>query len=357
MKRLALLVLLGACASAPESQRMTCRLPLAGDLAGALRLAPVEAASLLLVPYRDEGPAAGDALWVVDLERASAVERPCQPRSSTPGFGAALCVSVDARRVLVGAVSRTQGREPGRVLVYRWPELQLEFELRGEAAGDGFGSSIAEIADQDGDSRPDYAIGAPRPGALLLVSGADGRILRRIEEPGLGLALASCADCDGDGVPELAALCAGGLELRSGRELRLLRTLATDGGMWPALFGGAGLALLEDDGGSWPYSSHKTVTAWSAGKFEQLCQWKPDRHALLYRSPGDLYGARIVYPDGNQLVSSDVRGKDERELAPRENRLLRAACEIRSGGPTRWRTAVVLGLEGGRGNELLLTTR
>ena len=357
--RLALLLLLCACSAAPESQRPSCRIPLARELGSELHLAPIGATQLLLVCHGGEPFDSGDWLWVVDLEHESVEQRQCQPPCGTRGFGASLCVSSDGRRVLVGANSGTQAREPGSVLVFRWPQLELEFEVRGDQGGDWFGSSIAELADQDGDAQPDYVVGAPRSnsGALVLFSGADGRILRRIEGPEFGLALSNCADCDGDGVPDLAVYGVGVVELRSGRDLHVLRTLKTHGGMWPVLIGGAGLALLEDDGGSWLYSSHLTVTAWSSGQFKQVCQWKPDRYAHLYPCPGDPTGARLVHPQGNQLVSSDVSGKDELELGPLENSTPRAACGLPSSSTTRWRTAVVLAQSGGRGSELLLTTR
>jgi hypothetical protein len=357
MSKLALLLLLSACARPSDPGRASERIPLPGALVGALRLAPVAGTALLIAVQREEPADTGDGLYFVDLERESAQELKAKPASLTLGFGSALCVASDGRRVLVGASSATHTREPGKVLAYRWPEFELEFEVRGDSGGDGFGTCICEIADVDGDARPDYVVGAPKSSALVVFSGADGHTLRRIEGEGFGWALSTCADCDGDGVSELAVLGTKGLELRSARDLHLLRTLPIHGGMFPNLLGSSGLALMEDDGGSWAYSSHKTVSAWTLERFEPLCQWKPHRYAQLYASPGSPCGARLAFPDGGALVSSDVCGNDERELARCGDDFPRALCELSRDGPTRWRTAIVLGLRGGRGNELLLTTR
>jgi len=78
-----------------------------------------------------------------------------------------------------------------------------------------FGRAVALVGDLDGDGREDAAIGSPpsapngldHAGSVLLVSGATGKLLFRLDGTaaweGLGTALAPAGDVNGDGVPDL----------------------------------------------------------------------------------------------------------------------------------------------------------
>ena len=100
------------------------------------------------------------------------------------------------------------------------------YRIDGAAAGDGLGSSAASVGDQNGDGRPDLAIGASaaspfgRSGAgeVVIVPGQTGsatrnlavtpplqRISGALAGAGLGASLAAAGDMDGDGRVDLLA--------------------------------------------------------------------------------------------------------------------------------------------------------
>ena len=94
-----------------------------------------------------------------------------------------------------------------------WPQ-DLAFD--GETPGDNFGAAVAMVSDLNGDGVPDLVVGAgladyshQNAGAVYLVSGADGSVLRRHDGPGVdhrfGFLVCSAGDANGDGVEDYAA--------------------------------------------------------------------------------------------------------------------------------------------------------
>jgi len=116
--------------------------------------------------------------------------------------------------------------------------------VSGQAAGDRLGAGVAGVGDVDGDGDADVAIGAPGDsgagagaGAVLVISGADGSVLRRLEGPetyaAFGQAVAGAGDVDGDGRPDIAvgtpnysavAANAGRVDVFSGADGTVLAT-------------------------------------------------------------------------------------------------------------------------------------
>ncbi|MEZ5977781.1 MAG: FG-GAP-like repeat-containing protein [Planctomycetota bacterium] len=101
----------------------------------------------------------------------------------------------------------------GLVRAYSGRSGALLFVAKGRG-GDHLGWCVGAAGDVDGDGRVDLFAGAPRapqdgsaPGALVILSGADGRELRRIpgEAPGDRFGTSACAvgDQDGDGRTDL----------------------------------------------------------------------------------------------------------------------------------------------------------
>lgn len=95
----------------------------------------------------------------------------------------------------------------------------------GETPGDNFGSAVAMVSDLNGDGVPDLVVGAgladyshPNAGAVYLISGADGSVLRRHDGPGsdhrFGYLVCSAGDADGDGVEDYAASARSDNEFR-----------------------------------------------------------------------------------------------------------------------------------------------
>lgn len=117
------------------------------------------------------------------------------------------------------------------------------FERLGDAPGDALGSAVVTVGDVDGDGRQDLLAGAPfhagegvgaDAGTALLLSGADGSLIRRFDGEAagdrLGSALAGPGDLDGDGIPDLA-LGAPGHGSPAGAGVVWVRSGA-DGALW-----------------------------------------------------------------------------------------------------------------------------
>jgi hypothetical protein len=125
---------------------------------------------------------------------------------------------VDADRVsdyAIGAPGHLVAGRAGYARVFSGRSGAPLFTVRGAAAGDRMGWSLAAVGDVDGDGVPDLLVGAPfedadgieDAGAVGLFSGRDGAPLcaARGTEAGalFGWAVSGAGgDCDGDGVPD-----------------------------------------------------------------------------------------------------------------------------------------------------------
>ncbi|MBN3307084.1 ITAX protein, partial [Amia calva] len=144
-------------------------------------------------------------------------------------FGAVLCtVNLRGRTgtilVLVGAPMYSTPETEGRVYVYRFDTQQGSLDHTGILSGQSgqsssrFGTSIAEVADLNGDGIQDVAVGAPfengGKGSVYIFNGGEqglGQSSQRIaasDLPGTlqywGQSLHGTMDLSGDGIPELA---------------------------------------------------------------------------------------------------------------------------------------------------------
>ena len=111
------------------------------------------------------------------------------------------------------------------------PALSAQtLQIDGESSGDRFGSAVATLPDLNGDGIADLVVGAPgsdlagtNAGAVYLLSGADGAVLRTHDGTGVdqrhGFLVCSAGDANGDGVADYAAAEAPG-----GYEIALLET-------------------------------------------------------------------------------------------------------------------------------------
>jgi hypothetical protein len=114
--------------------------------------------------------------------------------------------------VLVGAPGRDANR--GAATVFSGFDGAVLLAFTGEAAGDRLGAAVAGAGRMDGDAYADVIVGAPgngsaAPGAglVLVLAGADGAVIHRLEGPeaygAFGAAVAGPGDVDGDGTPDV----------------------------------------------------------------------------------------------------------------------------------------------------------
>ncbi len=163
------------------------------------------------------------------------------------GFGRQVVVvdlDGDGRPEIVAAAPETPPLQTGAVEVYDATTLERRFTIPGGHAGDRFGSAMVVLGDVDADGHPDLAVGAPGfdggegtdCGAVMIVSGADGRVLRTLEgtvaSSRFGRHVAALDDLDGDRIPELAVVAEAerGCEVRvvSPRMGAVLRTFSAE---------------------------------------------------------------------------------------------------------------------------------
>ncbi|TAH36841.1 MAG: hypothetical protein EYC70_07585 [Planctomycetota bacterium] len=141
---------------------------------------------------------------------------------------------------LIGApYSDVNGPSGGSVYVYSGADgsLLLQFHARG---GSELGDSVGFIGDLNLDGRDDFIVSAPgaqahgvmNSGSALVISGASGSIIYRIDNPikgflGRGDSVAGAGDCNGDSLPDMivgapfaepnGVNLAGGVSVASGR--------------------------------------------------------------------------------------------------------------------------------------------
>ncbi|RME37356.1 MAG: hypothetical protein D6788_09670 [Planctomycetota bacterium] len=115
----------------------------------------------------------------------------------------------------------SRGNDRGSALVFSGADctLVLKLEDRFGAYDDELGYAVAGLEDVTGDGVPDIAVGARlddtqqgnHSGSVIIFSGADGSIVRKLIDPDgpggdqLGTSVAGVGDVDGDGVEDVAA--------------------------------------------------------------------------------------------------------------------------------------------------------
>ena len=152
--------------------------------------------------------------------------------------------------VLVGMPSRHPERAAGSVMVVDGRTAAVLATLNSDSENHMFGNSLAAIADHDGDGARDWLLGAPsgaatqRHGQAEIWSSATRQPLAILEgdEPGFGVSVCELGDCDGDGRPDFAiatppilrnTAAQGSVRIFSAGTRAVLHTLRNDvAGVW-----------------------------------------------------------------------------------------------------------------------------
>lgn len=118
--------------------------------------------------------------------------------------------------------------------------VSIIHEWDGEAANDQFGWIARNIGDVDGDGVPDFVTSAPtsrakgeNAGRIYVYSTKSGKLLWKADGRAgdqLGTGLEAAGDTNGDGIPDVVASAPGGgyVNIYSGRDGRVLRTLKAE---------------------------------------------------------------------------------------------------------------------------------
>jgi hypothetical protein len=174
------------------------------------------------------------------------------------------------RELLMGSTVNNEGEHhAGKAVVFSYDrsvgscEILLHLRDPEQVVYDNLGAALTGTDDIDGDGIPDIAVGEPgddtradSAGAVLVFSGLNGQLLRRLTDPAgagnhrLGRSVADVGDVDGDGIGDLAAGTQYGerVVLFSGADGSVLRTLTDPGGAAGERLGWHIAAVVDLDG-------------------------------------------------------------------------------------------------------------
>lgn len=163
---------------------------------------------------------ASAVLALVDPAHGQEVIREWIAPQSVANFGTAVCAGGDldadgVRDLVITSWSTAPSRG---IYAYSGATNSLLWYVPAAAYSDAFGVTLAHAGDIDQDGKDDILVGAPKQnngssyGAVHVLSGADGSSVRTVTGPGnsglfgaeFGSALAGGADIDGDSIPDFA---------------------------------------------------------------------------------------------------------------------------------------------------------
>ena len=233
---------------------------------------------------------------------------------------------------LVGGPTVTgPGAVPGHVRVCSGLDGSEIRRVTGLSAAERFGAAVASVGDVNGDSVPDFAVGAPgvtgvSAGFVRVYSGQDGSELTALAESGstfrdnLGASVAGLGDINGDDVPDFAVGAPGadrknlGTGVTHGRVLwisgmdgAILRRV--DGKEKNGVFGGAISVCGDQDGDG---VTDLLVGARGAKGFGQATIWSSRTGKKLFSltgvTPRGFFGIGVAGLD-------DIDGDGRAEIA------------------------------------------